>query len=212
MTASALLQDIGWFLLASWTFFALRIGANVAKAPQRGAALRAHVIGLFGIAVVCAFVGIVFIAIGIGAMFPRLDMIGTPLSCPDGHVDVLSQAYSYRPGQHGRVTSIECLHASGERETVTFLTILYAGLVYSAVLMTILLWSGKLGLRLWKHKSNSGPGLPTTPAVVTTRTNAAPPDTGHISARLQALKQLHDAGLIDAAVYKDRQAEILKDL
>src|SRR3546814_1711022 len=70
-------------------------------------------------------------------------MIGAPLSCPSGHLEVISQAYSYKPGQHGRVTNIHCLLANGERETITFITILYAGLVYSAVLMTTFLWLGR---------------------------------------------------------------------
>src|SRR3546814_7805086 len=80
-------------LLASWAFFALRIGSNVAKKPahERRAALQTYALGLFGVAVVCAFIGIVFIAIGIGAIFPKPAMIGAPLSCPSGHLEVIDR-------------------------------------------------------------------------------------------------------------------------
>src|SRR3546814_17399592 len=107
-------------LLASWAFFALRIGSNVAKKPahERRAALQTYALGLSGVAVVCAFIGIVFIAIGIGAIFPKLAMIGAPLSCPSGHVEVISQASSYKPGQPGRVTNIHCLTAPGQRANI----------------------------------------------------------------------------------------------
>ncbi|HEY9546531.1 MAG TPA: hypothetical protein VIR56_11015 [Solimonas sp.] len=218
-TASVLLRGTGHFLFASWAFFALRIGSNVAKKPahERRAALQTYALGLFGVAVVCAFIGIVFIAIGIGAIFPKLAMIGAPLSCPSGHLEVISQAYSYKPGQHGRVTNIHCLLANGERETITFITILYAGLVYSAVLMTTFLWLGKLGLRLRKsadHPVSSSAGLPAATALRSSATQKSKSGAaaGDITARLQALKELHDTGLIDTSVYQDRQAEILKDL
>src|SRR3546814_13274976 len=75
-------------LLASWAFFALRIGSNVAKKPahERRAALQTYALGLSGVAVVCAFIGIVFIAIGIGAIFPKLALIGAPLRLEERRV------------------------------------------------------------------------------------------------------------------------------
>src|SRR3546814_16443643 len=110
-------------LLASWAFFALRIGSNVAKKPahERRAALQTYALGLSGVAVVCAFIGIVFIAIGIGAIFPKPAMIGAPLSCPSGHVQVISQAYSSTPAPHRRVPNITCLLANADPDTNTSL-------------------------------------------------------------------------------------------
>src|SRR3546814_5584110 len=89
------------------------------------------------------------------------------------------------------VTNIHCLLANCERETITFITILYAGLVYSAVLMTTFLWLGKLGLRLRKsadHPVSSSAGLPAATALRSSATQKSKSGAaaGDITARLRA--------------------------
>lgn len=141
MTATTLLHGTGWFLLASWLLFALRIAADAAKlhGEERAAALRRTLTNLLWMALPCAFLGVVVFTIGLGAIFPKLLLIGAPLSCA-GHVELLSQNYFVPPAQHSTIRNFYCLLESGERKTVTGLTIACAGLVYSALLMTLLMW------------------------------------------------------------------------
>ncbi len=229
MTLDMLLRWITWFLLGSWAFFALRIMLHISEQPagERAQALRTILLGLISVALGWCFIGIVFLSIGIGSMFPTLTMIGAPLSCPaPGQFELFSQSYSYKPGQHGVVREYYCLLPDGQRETVTFLTLLYAGLLYSALLMTVTMWLGRFGLRIVRIKpkdlSPKGVQSSTTgTAAVQTATGTPPPAhsagtrtgrTGSLESRLSELKALHESGLIDDSAYQTRQMEILKEL
>jgi len=229
MTLDMLLRWIAWFLLGSWAFFALRILLYTREQPagERAQALRRILLGLIAVAFGWSFIGIVFLSIGIGVIFPTLTMIGAPLSCPaPGQFDLFAQGYSYKPGQYGVVREYSCLQPDGHKEIVTFLTLLYAGLLYSALLMTVTMWLGRFGLRILriKPKGLSPKGMPSG----ATGTAAVQPSTGtpfsarfagtqtrrtgSLETRLGELKALHESGLIDDNAYQARQLEILKEL
>src|SRR3546814_10001941 len=83
--------------------------------------------------------------------------------------------------------------------------------------MTTFLWLGKLGLRLRKsadHPVSSSAGLPAATALRSSATQKSKSGAaaGDITARLQALKELHDTGLIDTSVYQDRSEEHTSEL
>ncbi|MHA3902104.1 SHOCT domain-containing protein [Castellaniella sp. WN] len=226
MTLDILLRWIAWFLLGSWAFFALRIMLHISEQPagERAPALRRILLGLITVALGWCFIGIVFLSIGIGSMFPTLTMIGAPLSCPaPGRFDLFSQGYSYKPGQYGVVREYSCLRPDGRKEIVTFLTLLYAGLIYSALLMTVTMWAGRFGLRILvlKPKNLSPKGMPSGAAAAQPSTGtplsahaAGTPSrrTDSLESRLQELKRLHESGVIDDSAYQARQMEILKEL
>lgn len=226
MTLDILLRWIAWFLLGSWTFFALRILLYTGEQAtgKRAQALRTILLGLITVAFGWCFIGIVFLSIGLGAIFPTITMIGVPLSCPaPGQFELFSQGYSYKPGQHGVVREYYCLLPDGHKETVTFLTLLYAGLLYSALLMTVTMWLGRFGLRIMRIKPKDlGPqGTPSGAAAAQPSTDTplsahaagtAPRRTGGLESRLQELKRLHESGVIDDSAYQARQMEILKEL
>lgn len=233
MSATTLLHWVGWFLLASWAFFLLRIGLSLARATDGTLSLelRKTCVGLVIMAAGWAFVGFVFIAIGLGAMFPRITAIAGPLACPEGQFELVSQAYSYRPGQSGVTRNALCIYASGESEVVTGSTIFYAGLVYTAVLMTLWAWLTRLGLIGPKKLPNESDeafnnrirrGLEArliTSGEITRAAKAfsaapAPPDTHaeDVPTRLKKLKNLYETGLIDSDTYAAKQADILKSL
>ncbi|CAM5211193.1 hypothetical protein CDEN61S_02364 [Castellaniella denitrificans] len=215
MTLDDLLRWAAWFLLASWAFFALRIGLYTAKLParERARALRGILLGLVTVAIGWSFIGIVFLSIGLGVIFPTITMIGAPLSCPaPGQFELFSQGYSYKPGQHGTVREFYCRLPGGERETVTFLTLLYAGLIYSALLTTLTMWAGRFGLRILVLKPAApGPSDRRPGATARPSTSARSSRTGSLESRLRDLKALHEAGLIDDGTYQARQLEILRD-
>lgn len=211
MTLDMLLRGIAWFLLGSWAFFVLRILLYTSEQPagERARALREILLGLITVALGWCFIGIVFLSIGLGVIFPTITMIGAPLSCPaPGQFELFSQGYSYRPGQHGVVREYYCLQPGGHQETVTFLTLLYAGLLYSALLMTVTMWLGRFGLRIVriKPKDLSPQGTPSGAAGTQARR------TGSLESRLQELKRLHESRVIDDNAYQARQTEILKEL
>lgn len=226
MTLDMLLRGIAWFLLGSWAFFALRILLYTSEQPagERARALRKILLGLIAVALGWCFIGIVFLSIGLGVIFPTITMIGAPLSCPaPGQFELFSQGYSYRPGQSGVVREYYCLQPGGHRETVTFLTLLYAGLLYSALLMTVTMWLGRFGLRIVKIKPKSlgSQGMPAGAAAAQPSADVPPSArsagtqtrrTGSLEARLGELKALHASGLIDDNAYQTRQTEILKEL
>lgn len=85
------------------------------------------------------FVGLM-IATAIGAIFPRTILPAASLLC-DGAVELHSQGYSYKPGQHGVSHAISCTQADGRSESITLTTIGVAWLGYSAVVFALLsLW------------------------------------------------------------------------
>ncbi len=89
--------------------------------------------------VLSLFVGLM-IATAIGAMFPRSILPAASLLC-DGTVELHSQGYSYKPGQHGVSHVISCTQADGRSESITLAAIGVAWLGYSAIVFALLsLW------------------------------------------------------------------------
>lgn len=153
-----ILQWIGYFLAVSWAFFVVRILISVSQEGEssKGSALRKAIFGIFALAFISSFIGTIIFTIGIGAIFPKLTFVGAPLACPDGVVSVLSQSYSYKPGQQGVSHHIFCVSQTGEQKELTFTLIFYAGLIYSAILLTVWMWLGRFGLRIFKLGSSTG--------------------------------------------------------
>jgi len=230
MTALPSLPSIGMFLLVSWAFFALRLAWFVSLAPgaERVQVLVSHLLGLLVWAVLWLFLGYVLWVVAVGSVFPSLLEVATPLVCPDGQFRILTQAYSYKPGQHGTSVRIVCLLADGEPRPILALTIFWAGLIWSAVFLTLWLWLGKLGLRLIRLGPRREPGESArdheqrSRAWLAARTEAAKARSsgGGVrgaagrdpAQRLRTLKALCDEGLIDEAAYVARRNDILKEL
>lgn len=229
MTASLLLHWIGLFLLGSWTFFALRLAWFVSLAPgaERTQALIGYVTGLLVWAVVCLFFGYVLWVVAVGSVFPSLLEVATPLVCPDGQFQILTHAYSYKPGQRGTSVDVVCLLADGGRRPILGVTIFWAGLIWSAVFLTLWLWLGKLGLRVIHVGPKREPGesarehelrsrdwlaARTAAANATAKARLAGSGDRNPAGRLRQLKALRDEGLIDEAAFATKRDEILHDL
>lgn len=136
LTMPELLRALGWFLAVSWLFFLFRVVRNLAHAGP-GERLKmgmGYAMGLLLLGLASAFVGTVLVTLGLGVFIPSILSIGMPLACPDG-----------QPGFSG---AFFCTLASGAQRDVSDAVLGHAALIYSVLLLTLVVWMGKLGLRI----------------------------------------------------------------
>lgn len=185
------------------------------------------------------FVGLMIASAGT-AIYPRVAAIGAALLC-SGEVVYESHGQSYRPGEYTVTRQIYCQSGTGKgaaREEITFRAIGIAFLIYSALAFLILRFLVAPWLRRRAERTLSAVGLrsPTVPgatpavdlgailgqvseAVRRGRANVVVHDTQVVdlsgegpAERLAQLKALRDQGLITAADYEAKKAEILAGL
>lgn len=171
------------------------------------------------------------------AIWPQVSAPGAAILCGGGEVVYESFGASYRPGEYTVTRQIYCQPGAGKagsREEITFRAVAVSFLVYALVLFLLIrfvLWP--LGLRRFRRKAGAlGLGTPMAPAGFNdilakveeaaqrgaagaeARDAAAAPDAGggDVAARLTQLKALRDQGLITAADYETKKAEILAGL
>lgn len=92
---------------------------------------------------ICIFTGAMIASVG-GAFYPPVVGIAAPHVC-NGTADLLSQDYSYRPGQSGTAHNFLCTDTDGEQRDVTWPAFVAATLFYSAI--SLLLALALLGLK-----------------------------------------------------------------
>ena len=175
------------------------------------------------------------------AIYPPSSSIAWPIACPGGEVTVESQNYSYRPGQSGVARTLWCQTSDHDpprditMKTLGLLFLIYTLLSAIALRYLILPWARRRLTGTLSAAPDSG--ADTAPdaaaynlhglvddivrqareagATVTVRdgkeelTSAPPADPAE---RLAILKQMLDAGLISAADYEVKKADILRDL
>lgn len=186
---------------------------------------------------VCLFSGLMLSVI-IGVFYQEAWMPGAHLLC-DGQVDVASQVFSYKPGQRGTDLSLICTEVNGQQTRITIASIFLSALLYGIALFVFLELIGLMARTVWRDTfaGSSGaqmvPGSPDSagffenilrrseaakqgfkPAGATVIVNGKPIASGidDLVERLQTLKQLHDAGLIDKNEYDAKRKELLKNL
>jgi hypothetical protein len=93
----------------------------------------------------CIFMGITFISIGIGSLFPQLNNIAAPFVCPHGYMQVTEQGYTVSPVESGYILTYYCVDdqtgAKTELNPLTSINLVagfFDGLMLFAV--AILLW------------------------------------------------------------------------
>jgi hypothetical protein len=186
------------------------------------------------------FVGLMIASAGT-AIYPRVAAVGAALLC-SGEVVYESHGQSYRPGEYTVTRTIYCQSGSGKgagREEITFRAIGIAFLIYSAIAFLILRFLVAPWLRRRAERtllavgirSPTDPAAPASPidlrailgqvseAVRRGQANVVVHDTQVVdlsdddpAGRLAQLKQLRDQGLITAADYEAKKAEILSGL
>ncbi len=95
----------------------------------------------FGILLWCLFMGITAISMGLGSLFPSMNLIVRPFVCPNGQAEVDSQSYQISPVETVTTLTWYCVdEASGARTKLNPLVInLYAGLIYGSLLFVVIL-------------------------------------------------------------------------
>ena len=90
--------------------------------------------------VICIFMGITVISIGLGAAFPSINKIAAPLVCPNGEITVERNRYNVYPGKTVITNNWYCVdQASISKSSLSFLKIgLIAGTLYGVILFAAL--------------------------------------------------------------------------
>ncbi|HKR25765.1 MAG TPA: SHOCT domain-containing protein [Allosphingosinicella sp.] len=183
---------------------------------------------------VSLFVGLMIASAGT-ALYPPVTRIAAPLVCSGGTLVYESHGASYRPGEHIVTRTIYCARGgagpkSGAREDVTLSAAGASFLIYSAIAFILLRFALVPLLRRRAHAAlEAMPGLRSVAGGLASfgeifqrveqemerRDAFEPPDEeagDDLAARLARLKALRDRGLITAADYEAKKAEILSRL
>jgi len=179
------------------------------------------------------FIGLMIASAGT-AIYPRVAAVGAALLC-SGEVIYESHGQSYRPGEYTVTRQIYCRSGEGKgatQEEITFRAIGIAFLIYSALAFLLLRFLVAPWLRRRAERamlaagirSPADPSRPASPAdlrgilgqvseaVQRGRATAVDASGDEPAERLAQLKALRDQGLITAADYESKKAEILKGL
>lgn len=179
------------------------------------------------------FIGLMIASAGT-AIYPRVAAMGAALLCSGGVV-YESHGQSYRPGEYTVTRQIYCQSGSGksvEREEITFRAIGVAFLIYSLLAFLLLRFAVAPWLRRRAERTLLAAGIrsPADPsraasavdlrAILGQVSEAVRRGQARVvdlsdegpAERLAQLKALRDQGLITAADYEAKKAEILSGL
>jgi hypothetical protein len=83
------------------------------------------------------FMGITFVSIGLGSIFPGLNRIAQPFVCPGGQMELNSQNYQVSPVESGSTLTWYCVDAqAGTKTELNFFMInFYAGSFYGLLII-----------------------------------------------------------------------------
>ena len=88
----------------------------------------------------CLFFGITIGSIGIGAVFPSVNLIAGPFVCPGGQMQLVTQ--DYRPSPIETVTTLTWYCVDGKTGTKTelgiFPMVLYSGVIYGLIFFVLI--------------------------------------------------------------------------
>jgi hypothetical protein len=217
------------------------MGMNKALHVPGGKSMKFQIWPLFFRFLISQFVGIIIFSIGIGAIFPSLNYIAAPIVCPGGSMSTNTESYSYRPGEvYTSITQMCGNKATGQVEDVSWPATLVAGVMYGIIFFFLsFLLTYFMNKRLNKMRTTfaQAPDSKLTSELQSAKnvqeiqnimerlqhgsysnqTPSSPPgvnvDQGDSAMkRLQELRDLHTAGLINTDEYERKKEEILKGL
>jgi hypothetical protein len=138
---------------------------------------------------------------------PGLATLTAPLTCPGGTINVQIDVYHPRPGETDTTFTPLCTSASGETtEVPTLLSValIWAGALLPSLLLTLLI--------PYKFVAFADEGSGRTAAAQKDNAVRVPGHDRETLARLNELKQAHDAGLITQQEYDEKRKEIVKGM
>ena len=179
----------------------------------------------------CLFIGMMVATAG-AALYPPLHRLAAPLVCA-GELDVVTEGRSYRPGEYVVSQDVYCVTPDGARRDIGWRTMLVSTLIYAVLVPPVLLIvlvplvrrRNRAFVERLRASGRIGPGAPgglghiyrEVEAAIAREEEAAarddaPAATATPAERLAELRRLRDAGLITAADYDAKKAEILAGL
>jgi hypothetical protein len=84
----------------------------------------------------CWFMGITAISVGLGSLFPAMNMVAKPFVCPGGQMEINSQNYQVSPVETVTTLTWYCvdLHSGAKTELNPFIINFYAGTFYGLLI------------------------------------------------------------------------------
>ncbi len=176
----------------------------------------------------CIFMGITVFSIGLGAVFPSLNLIAKPFVCLRGEMQLETQEYHPSPIQTVTTLTWYCAdNVTGEKvELGLFPMSLYAGTIYGLLLFLVIVAGVKILMAKLPRKApridrgKMGKGKQEREPVEQIR-HAKPAVENHGTkinesqnalSRIKELKEMRNANLISEAEYEQKRAEILKEM
>ena len=166
------------------------------------------------------FMGITAVSIGVGAIYPPLNLVAKPFVCPNGQMTFQETTSNPLPGT--TYTAIGWYCVDTKRETTTQLDIFQiavpAGTLYGLVIEVLVLIAMVLNRRRDPGSSGKDYTIPAKPTAATGNFSASgqPPHRAAASeehlARMKELKRMRAEQMISEAEYQQKRDEILKDL
>ena len=181
--------------------------------------------------------GVTAISIGVGAIFPAMNLISKPFVCPSGKMETNSQYYQVSPVESVTTLTWYCVDSTtGDKtELGLFPMSLYSGLIYGlllfAVIFVFLLYGANKTNSDSQKTGTTGRGDPELEQLnqfekeaqqfrastagfrqPSAAAGSKPSASGSALAKMTELKQLLDSKMISKAEYEQKRAEILKDL
>ncbi len=158
------------------------------------------------------FIGIILIAVAAGSIFPRMNWtVAGKLVCGRGILEGPDvQTFSYKPGSVDMTTTYYCF-TQGEQRDITLLTVLVAGLIYSASLYLITLVIGLV----WKGNplaAGQTAGQTSNPPASSSPQGQEEDLSTERRKKLKELRDLHDSNLINEQEYEQKKKAILEEM
>lgn len=162
--------------------------------------------------------GVTAVSIGLGAIYPPLNVVAKPFVCPNGSMSFEQSTSNPLPGTTYTFTGWYCDRSGDKTELDIFPMSLYSGVIYGLVLYA-------LGLSVWLFLRRRKAALKGTDQTRLGREAAATgvfnhqrrpthpaPAGADALARMERLKELRAANMISESEYQQKRADILKDL
>ncbi|TMC48532.1 MAG: SHOCT domain-containing protein [Chloroflexi bacterium] len=163
----------------------------------------------------CLFLGVTVVSIGLGALFPPLNLVAKPFVCPSGQMTYEEIVSRPLPGTTYTLIYWFCTdnQTGAKTQLEPFPKDLYAGIVYGLLLFV----AGWISYRLYTARNALEPAKRVQASAAGDQRAREAGSGGaktlqEVERELKKLKAMRASNVISEAEYDKTRAEILKDL
>ena len=155
----------------------------------------------------CLFMGVTVVSVGLGALFPPLNLVAKPFVCPSGQMTYEEIVSRPLPGTTYTLIYWFCTdnQTGAKTQLEPFPKDLYAGIVYGLLIFV----AGWISYRLYTANNALEPAKPVQASAAGYR---GAKTLQEAERELKKLKAMRASSVISEAEYEQTRAEILKDL